>query len=109
MKYVALFFNVIVPLLILAMIAFAFWDVMRRPSQQFRSAARSKGFWRNVLIAIAVLLVVFIWGPLWVPFETILNFAGMIAVVYYLGPERQRMGKPWIDGTPRGDNRNRGW
>ncbi|VEI13614.1 DUF2516 family protein [Trueperella bialowiezensis] len=99
----------LLPLMLTGLFAWGFVDASRRPEGQFALAARSKNFWLAVLgIGGLVYFVVRVlrW---WFPFGRLVSFALLIAAVYYLGPERSRMGSPWGGHGGRGRRQRGGW
>ncbi|MCF2706046.1 DUF2516 family protein [Arcanobacterium haemolyticum] len=84
--------SLVVGLAMIGLLAWALFEAIRRPSSMFALARLPKNTW--IIILVVGLLVVgngtFWWFPF--PFMSILRFAGLIAAVYFLGPECQRMG-----------------
>ncbi|MFP7696326.1 hypothetical protein [Trueperella sp. LYQ143] len=84
--------NVVLPLIIVACFALAFADALTRPRSQFYNASRSQQFWVR-LLGIGGLVYAALWFlPLWIPGATWISLLLIIALVYYLGPERSRLG-----------------
>ena len=91
----------IVPLALLLFVGWAFFECLRRNSEQYTLARLSKNWWIGILLlALVVQGNRFVW---WVPLPSswLLSLAALFAAVYFLGPECQRMG-------PRGRRQSRG-
>ena len=94
-------------LVIVAFVACVLLMCLARPAADF-TATRPKKFW---LVALGASLLVFVWPyvmPLYLPLHGILQWVALILAIYYVGPERRRMGKSrgWGRGGGRGDS---GW
>ena len=79
-------------LVVVIFVACALLMCMARPAGDF-TALRPKKFW---LIALGASLLVFLWPyimPLYLPFNGILQWVALILSIYYVGPERRRMGR----------------
>lgn len=94
-------------LVIIAFLACVLLMCLARPAADF-TATRPKKFW---LVALGASLLVFVWPyvmPLYLPLHGTLQWVALILAIYYVGPERRRMGKSrgWGRGGGRGDS---GW
>ncbi len=89
----AFIFGTVIPVIFLGLFAFGLLDVLRRPTSDFASAAQSKAFW-VVILGLGALLHFSRLMRLWIPFGGFIGLALLIGLIYYLGPERQRMGPP---------------
>ena len=94
-------------LVIVAFVACVLLMCLARPAADF-TATRPKKFW---LVALGASLLVFVWPyvmPLYLPLHGILQWVALILAIYYVGPERRRMGKGggWRRRGSRGDS---GW
>lgn len=74
------------------LVLFALIACLLRPSGDFGLARRPKGFWMGALGAGALVMVWPYIMPVVLPFSSWLRLAAVIASVFYLGPEQQRMG-----------------
>nr|WP_240611492.1 DUF2516 family protein [Actinobaculum sp. 313] len=83
-------------------------DCLGRSAGDFTFARRSKDFWTVVLVLAVVLSLSFVVPFIYLPFRGFLSLLAIIAVVYYLGPERQRMG-PRRPGGERPRSNRGGW
>ncbi|AHU90065.1 DUF2516 family protein [Trueperella pyogenes] len=93
----------LLPLALTGVFVWSFLDAVFRPADQFALASQSKNFWLILLgggglayFAIHVLHVYF-------PMSGFVSLALLIGAVYYLGPERAKMGPRW-----RGNGGRRG-
>lgn len=84
-------FGFIVPLIFLGAFVYAFIDVVRRPESDFALASQQRTFWL-VALGLGALYYVLRLMNIYLPFGFILQFALVVGLFYYLGPERQRMG-----------------
>lgn len=76
-----------------ALVVFAFVMCVLRPARDFALARQNKKFWM-ILLGGGVLVMAWPYlVPLYLPFRGILQWVALIGAVYFLGPERQRMGK----------------
>lgn len=66
---------------------------LRRPAHNFTYARRNKQFWSGILAAATAILAFGALTYFRLPMQGLLTFASVYAVVYYLGPEEQRMGR----------------
>ncbi|MCI7304752.1 MULTISPECIES: DUF2516 family protein [Trueperella] len=99
-------FNIVLPLAITCLFVWAFIDAAARPARQFAVASQSKNFWLVILGvgALAEVATRFQYLlHLYVPFSGFIRLAFLIALVYYLGPERSKMGRR--PGSGRGTQR----
>ncbi|MDO4887609.1 MAG: DUF2516 family protein [Actinomycetaceae bacterium] len=83
--------------LFVLLLACALLACVLRPDDDFARARLSKRRWLVILGAGLIVMVwnniVGLWLPfLWLPFETLLRLGAIIAAIYFLGPEMQRMG-----------------
>lgn len=79
-------------LLIVGGLVIALLSALIRPEGDFAAARMNKRFW---MIALGAGLAVYLWPyimPIYLPFSGILHWVSIFAMVYYLGPESQRMG-----------------
>jgi len=100
--------NWAIALFVASLAVWALVDCLGRPAGDFTFARRSKDFWTVVLVLAVVLSLSFIVPFMYLPFRGLLSMLAIIAVVYYLGPERQRMGPRRPGGERRRSNRG-GW
>lgn len=101
----------VLPLLLTGLFVWGFVDVLMRSERQFGLANQSKKFWLLVLGIGGVVYFGVRVLRFYVPFGALLSLGFLIAAVYYLGPERSRMGPRWKGGGRGGrgwDNRG-GW
>ena len=98
------------------LVLFALIACLLRPSGDFGLARRPKGFWMGALGAGALVMVWPYIMPVVLPFSSGLRLAAVIASVFYLGPEQQRMGSrgTWRrrrrgGGSGRGGSGRGGW
>ena len=94
-------------LVIVVFVACVLLMCLARPAADF-TTTRPKKFW---LVALGASLLVFVWPyvmPLYLPLHGILQWVALILSIYYVGPERRRMGKGggWRRRGGRGDS---GW
>ena len=79
----------------LAILALAVWALIAaatRPAGDFALAQKSKGFWVGVLGASVLIAANGVFYTVALPFSWLLSMASIFAAIYFLGPERQRMG-----------------
>ncbi|QOR45926.1 DUF2516 family protein [Trueperella pecoris] len=91
----------VLPLALTGVFVWAFLDALLRPERQFALADKPKNFWLAVLglgglayFTIRVLGFAF-------PLSGLVTLGLLIAAVFYLGPERAKMGRRW-GGDSRG-------
>lgn len=85
----------ILPLVLTGLFVWGFFDALARPERQFGLAGRSKNFWLAVLGGGGVLYFLVRVLRFWFPLAGLVSLGFLIAAVFYLGPERQRMGPRW--------------
>lgn len=90
-----------VAILLTAFILWALVSCLRQPEQRYTYVRKPKNFWSGVLAVSLGVVVIQYWVGWRLPFGGLLTCFALFAAVYYLGPERQRMG---VDGR-----RSRGW
>lgn len=85
-------YGLTVGVLLTAFVAWALLSCLRQSSHKFTFARRTKEFWTPVLV-LALLVVVIQYLVGWrLPMGGLLTCVSLYAALYYLGPERQRMG-----------------
>ncbi|MDO5025379.1 MAG: DUF2516 family protein [Trueperella sp.] len=100
----------------LVLFGYALLDALRRPERDFARARKNKNFWVTVLGSSTAFYAFFQIGSLSMPMEGLIGLAALVAVVYYLGPERQAMrprdlgggGGKWPKSGPGGGWSNSG-
>ncbi len=96
------------PLVMTGVFVWGFLDALARPARQFGLAGRSKNFWLAVLGIGGLLYFAVRVMRMWFPLAGWVSLGFLIAAVFYLGPERQRMGPRWTDRGGRRQSRG-GW
>ena len=108
-SFLSLLFATILPLALTGLFVWGFVDALMRTARQFELAGRSKNFWLGILGGGGLLFFAVRMLRLWFPFAGWVSLGFLIAAVFYLGPERQRMGPRWTDRGPRRRQSRGGW
>lgn len=106
MNNISVFFAILVqigiPLVGMILALWGLVDAVRRPASDFALAAQPRKFWLIVLaLSAGVFAARILPVPIYLPFSGMLSFAAFLAVFFYLGPERQRMGSRGSRGPGR--------
>lgn len=96
--------NVVLPVAVTGVFVWAFIDAVARPPRQFALASQSKNFWLAMLGGGTLAYAAMSFLHIYLPLAGFIRLALFIAVGYYLGPERSKMGP----GAGRGRGPQRG-
>ncbi|MDP9800650.1 hypothetical protein J2S49_000726 [Arcanobacterium wilhelmae] len=81
----------LVPALLFAGAAFSLVDALLRPADRWWAAAQPKKFWLIwMVVSLALVVADYLYR---LPLGGILTLVIAVGIVYYIGPERQRMGR----------------
>lgn len=80
----------LIPVLFILLSVGLLIDVARRPERDFTFTYQRRTFW---LVVFGVFAALNVFPMLWslVPFRSLIGLLNVVAIVFYLGPEREKM------------------